>query len=120
MSIFISAYRNRTCLQQVTITDSDGNTVTFANGDVMRIKIGEAGKTPELDLDSAEASEAGSTVEAANPSDVLFHEDDLTFDAKVYDLEASIWDASQSVLKHADKGVFVLHETQTGEVGDGS
>lgn len=119
MSISIVAYKNRTCTFTVTVRDSSNEIVTFPSGDVMRIKIGRGNATPILDLDSAQSSANGTTVEAANPSDVTLDQDDADLlQPGIYDIEAAIVDASdQSRIKQADKGLITVVRTQGGDVG---
>ena len=116
MSIFISHYRRRTAAYEITITDADGVAVTFAAGDKVRVKIGRNGETPLLDLSSAAASANGSTLTAANPTQLYLAQGDAAATAGVYDIEASIVDSSDSKIKHAETGVFVLHDTPLGGV----
>ena len=112
---------NRVCEKTYTITDADSNNVTIGAGDVVRVKIGRAGSTPILDLDSAAASANGSTVAAANPCNVYIAATDLNrtlFTPGVYDLEVGVVDDSDNdKFKFAGHHVFVLTDTQLGDVG---
>ena len=116
MSIFITAYRKRTCTFQVTANDADGTATTFLN-DVMRIKIGRDGSAPLLDLDSVVASANGSTVSAANPTTVRLDQDDLDITPGILEFEVGIVDDQDSdAFKHVEKGSIALHPTQTGDI----
>lgn len=118
MSVLLTLYKNRTTRETITVTDADGDNVDFESGDTFRVKIGRTGAAPLLDLDSDAASANGSTVQAANPSIVVLDQDDVeTLSAGVYDCEVSIVDASDgNRIKHADKGVCVVHGTQAGSI----
>ena len=119
MSIFILATRGRT--QYETVTLYSGGTTEFELGpsDEIRIKIGYDGATPLLDLVSNTPSALGSTVSDTNPCELRLDRADLTaMKAGVYDIEANVVDATdQDDIKAADKGVFVLLESQGGDVG---
>jgi len=98
------------------MADVNGDAVTIASGDAVRVKIGRNGETPILDLSSAAASANGSTLTAANPATLYLVQGDATATPGAYDLEAAVVDASESKIKHAETGVFVLHETPLGGV----
>lgn len=116
--MFLTAYRKRTCTVTVTVTQSDGSAVTFASGDVMRVKIGRAGHAPILDLDSANATSNGSSVSAANPTTLRLDQDDLDITPGVYDIEVAIVDDSDSdAIKHGELGVFNLLDVPLGDIG---
>jgi hypothetical protein len=119
MAIFITAYMRRSQRDTVSFYDADGALVTLAAGDHVRIKIGRPGETPLLDLSSAGS---GSTCSDANPSTVTLVEGDLipaNIKPGAYDIEATIVDSTDSNrTKHAETGVFVLHDTPGGNVGD--
>jgi len=115
--MFINAYKKRACNETVTIKDSAGATVVLAGTDQIRLKIGRSGETPILDLSSNAASSGGSTVARANPCAIRLDQSDLDVSSGVYDIEIAVVDDSDSdAIKHADKGVFVLHATQLGSV----
>ena len=116
--MFVTAFKKRNCYETITINDANGIAVVLAATDQIRIKVGRAGKAPILDLDSIAASGNGSTVARANPCTVRFDQNDLNFSPGTYDIEASVVDDSDGdAIKHADKGVLVLHNTQLGDVG---
>jgi hypothetical protein len=117
MSVHIVAKQGRTCIFQVTLKDADGDNITIASGDKIRIKIGKLGETPQLDLVSGTNTVNGSSVTAANPTTVRLDQDDLDFTPGIYDIESGLVDASDSgSLLHADEGVFVLRDAQAGGV----
>lgn len=117
--MLLTAHRGRWTCYTLTVKDSDDANVVFASGDVMRVKIGRAGETPILDMDSAADSANGSSLTAANPTTFkLVGADATLFTAGSYDIEVAIVDDSDGDnIKHAITGVFVVHETQTGDVG---
>mgnify|MGYP003136913972 CR=1 FL=1 len=115
--MFISAYKKRQCNETITILDAAGAEVVLASTDQIRLKIGRAGETPVLDLSSNSASSNGSTVARANPCAVRLDQDDLDFSPGAYDVEVSVVDDSDGdAIKHANKGSFILHNTQLGSV----
>lgn len=118
-SILITLFRNRVTRETLTLTDADGAAIEFEENDVMRLKIGRAGKTPLLDLDSKAASAGGSSMTEANPSTVVFSATDTgSLKPGTYAAEVSIVDNSDSGrIKHADTGICVVLETQGGDVG---
>ena len=116
MSVFMTAYRRRTASFDVTITEADGTAVVLTVGDAIRLKIGRAGSVPLLDLTSDAPSANGSTLTAANPTRLYLTQADATASPGVYDVEVSVVDASDGKIKHADSGVFALHETPLGGV----
>lgn len=116
MSVFITAYRRRTAVFDITVTEADGTAVVLVTGDAVRLKIGRAGAVPLLDLTSDAASANGSTLTAANPTRLYLAQGDATAAPGVYDVEVAIVDASDGRIKHADSGVFALHETPLGGV----
>lgn len=110
-------YRRRTAETEVTVFSPDGTATLFSSGNVMRIKIGRPGETPLLDLDSIAASPAGTTVEAANPSDVRFAAADVTtLPPGTYEMEASIWAGDH--LRNATPGIVHVIDTMGGDVGN--
>ncbi len=117
--MLLTVYRNRWHCFDLTVTDADGANVVFVAGDVIRVKMGRSGVTPILDMDSAAASANGSTLAAANPSRFnIVPGDTALFTAGSYDIEVSIVDDSDNDnIKHAITGVFVVHESQLGDVG---
>lgn len=119
MTIAVQATRRRPCCFDVTINDSDGNTITIDAGDQIRVKIGRDNSTPLLDLDSIAPSPGGSVVTRTNPSHVTISPDDLgdNIAAGVWDLQVDFWDESQGQQYNADKGLFTLLETMLGETG---
>lgn len=120
MSITITAYKGRSSEHLVTVTDVNGTVSPFAPTDLMRLKIGNAGAIPLLDLNNIVPATATSFLSPRdNPATLTLHQDDLTaLTPGIYDLEAAIVDDSDlDKIKHASKGVFVLLDTQLGDVG---
>ena len=116
--MFLTSYQSRSCTFTITVNDADGVAVVFVTGDVMRVKIGRNGDTPVLDFDSVAAGAGGSTVSSANPTTLVLDQDDMDIAPGVYDIEVSIVDDSdQDRIKHAEKGVLVVHQTQAGDIG---
>ena len=117
--MLLSVHRNRWHCFTLTVTDADDVNVVFASGDVFRVKIGRPGVAPILDMDSAADSANGSSLTAANPSTFnIVPADTGLFTAGTYDIEVAIVDDSDGDhIKHAITGVFVVHDTQLGDVG---
>lgn len=118
MSIVITHYKRRTCDYDITITDANGDAVTLAAGDKVRIKVWRQGaSTLILDLVSGTPTANGSACTAANPTRLTIDQGDAVWTAGIYEIEAAVVDASNTKTKHADTGVFVLHDTPGGDVG---
>lgn len=116
--LYIEADRNRFSGPfSITIGEADGDDVTVAANDVVRFKVGRGNETPLLDVGSDAATANGSTATAGNPTVVSLVAADLSFPMGVYDCEVSIWDTSQTVLKKAERGCFLLRESMGGNVG---
>lgn len=117
--MLLTIYRNRSSEFSVRIRDCNGASFGVTASDVVYMKIGRDGLAPSLDLSSAQASANGSTMTAANPTVVkLAQADAAALAAGVHDLEFGVLDASDSDrLKHAEKGVCVVHATQAGDDG---
>lgn len=119
--LYIEADRNRFSGPfTITIGEADGDDAAIASDDVVRFKVGRGNETPLLDIGSDAATTAGSSCTAANPTELELVAADLTFKAAIYDCEVSVWDQSQTKLKKAEKGIFVLRESMGGNVGGAS
>lgn len=115
--LFIEAERNRKSEHEILIGEADGDDATIAPTDNVRVKIGRAGETPQLEVQSDSATAAGSQCTAANPTVLTLAAGDLAFASGIYDIEAMIVDASDSdAPKSAERGIFVLKETMGGVV----
>ena len=115
--LYLVADRSRFNQWSITIGEADGDDATIAANDVVRVKIGRAGDTPLLEVESDAATANGSQTTAANPTVLSIEAEDLAFAAGVYDVEVSIWDTSEERIKKAERGVFVLRDSMGGEVG---
>lgn len=116
--LYIEADRNRFSGPfDITIGEADGDNATVESNDVVRFKIGRGNETPLLDFGSDAATAAGSSCTAANPTELSLGSGDLGFQAGIYDCEVSIYDSSQTKIKKAERGVFVLRESMGGNVG---
>lgn len=115
--LLITADRNRKTVFEVRIGESDGDDVTLATGDKVRVKIGRGKSTPVLEFSSSTAASSGSTCTAANPTTITLEAGDVTFKAGIYDIEVVVIDASESnAPKKCEMGVFVLRESMGGVV----
>lgn len=116
--LYIEADRNRFSGPfSITIGEADADDATVASNDVVRFKVGRSNETPLVDIGSNAATANGSTATAANPTVVSLEAADLTFPAGIYDCEVSIYDTSETAIKKAERGVFVLRESMGGTVG---
>lgn len=118
MSIFITAYRRRTTRHEITLTTASGSLVTINADDVIRLKVGNDDATPLLDLDSAGASGNGSSLTRANPTEFRFAQGDTdAIKPGTYNVEVAVYVPTDGgALKHAEKGVLTVIDTQGGDV----
>lgn len=115
--IFIVADRNRKSTHEILIGEADGDDSLIASDDNVRIKVGQAGLTPVLEIQSDAATPNGSQCTAANPTTLTLAAEDLAFQAGIYDIEALVVDTSDNNKpKKADQGIFHLRETFGGDV----
>lgn len=114
----IRAERRRKSVHDITIGEADGDDVTVANNDNVRIKIGRGGDVnPLLEIQSDNPTSAGSVCTAVNPTELTLFGEDLTFPAGIYDIEVAIVDTSDSdKIKSAEKGIFILRESMGGAI----
>ena len=115
--------KKRKVTRDITMTDVDGDTVSPGANDVVRVKIGRTGQIPVLDLDSAAASNNGSTITKDTPSAgvnrLAVVEDDMDLlSVGVYTMEVSLVDnADSEAIKHVEHQVFVVQQVMLGDVG---
>lgn len=115
--IFVVADRNRKSTHEILIGEADGTDSSISTDDNVRIKIGQAGQTPSLEIESDAATANGSQCTATNPTVVTLAAADLSFQAGIYDIECTIVDTSDgNKPKKADQGIFHLRETFGGDV----
>lgn len=114
----VVADRRRKSVHVITIGEADGDDVTIADNDNVRVKIGRAGDlTPLLEVQSDSATANGSVCTAENPTELTLFGEDLTFPVGIYDIEVSIVDTSDNdKIKKAERGIFVLRESMGGTV----
>lgn len=119
MAIFSTTYRTRTANFTVTLFDADGTESVISTGDQVRVKIGNTGGTPILDLDSIAASSNGSTVTRLNPVDLHIDQADLAlFSPGIYDIEIALVDSSAGdKILNIETGTFVVLRSQGGDIG---
>ncbi len=116
--LFVTAFKNRTSRERITILNADGTAAAFAINDKVRVKIGKSGQTPILDIVSGTNLAGGSYVTKANPCILELVQGDLsTIPPGIYDVEACVVDSvDHSRIKCAEQGIFVLHNSQAGGV----
>jgi hypothetical protein len=118
MSVFVTIEKSRGQRFTITMTDSAGANISVGASDVVRVKIGRRGSTPILDFGSDAASDNGSTVSRANPTEVVLNDDDAALlSPGVYDVETLVYSAADGMPKHADHGVVAVHGVMGGDVG---
>jgi len=124
MSLLIVAYQNRSTQETITFSgkDSSGNAIqpSIGGSDKVRIKIGRAGSAPLIDLVSGSPlSTNGTQVTNANPATfTIVGPDFANIKPGVYDIEALVVDsADTNKTKLAQQGVFILRNTQSGNLG---
>ena len=83
--------------------------VTLAAGDIVRVKVGHADSTPELDLSSIAptANGSGVTIDTLSPASVTLRlaQGDTANLAGTYDIEVNVVDVSETVPPNAIKAV---------------
>ena len=115
--LYLTADRARKTSFDVQVGEADGDDVTIATGDKVRVKIGRGKATPLLEFSSSNAAASGSTCTAANPTVITFEAGDMTMKAGIYDIEVVIIDASESSApKKCEMGVIVIAESMGGVV----
>jgi hypothetical protein len=116
--LVIRAERRRKSTHEVTIGEADGDDVSVASNDNVRVKIGRAGDLePLLEIESDAATGNGSSCTAANPTELVLAAADLTFPAGLYDIEVAVVDTSEGdKIKSAERGVFILRDSMGGDV----
>jgi hypothetical protein len=125
MSLYITAYVNRTTTERITISGRDLNNVvtqpSVGDSDQIRVKIGR-GDVVKKDIVSGAALTNGTTVTRANPCTLTIVGTDFAdLPPGAYDIEVAVVDHGDSDrTKHADEGVFVLIGTQGGSLGQPS
>lgn len=118
--VVLNVVRNRTANYSVTITDRAGTPIELDEGDQVRIKIGQQGAEPLLDLFSGgDPTANGSACTRANPTILTIAEADTAGWAYGnYSVEVALVDASQDDLtKHAEYGIMVLQPNMLGNLG---
>lgn len=115
--MFVAARKRRFSQFKILLKDANDVDVNISDGDTIRIKIGRDELTPILDFSTNDTQQPGTThCTKENPTIVTIIADDLDFVAGIYNIEVSVWDDGDSAIKHADKGLFSVIETQTGQV----
>jgi len=130
MSFEIKAYANRTADYTITIKTDAGGYVQLEATDVVRVKIGRVGATPDLDIDSVAATSNGSLVTVDQVGDgssvhasvtLRLAQADLTALQGVYDCEVLVVDDSETspanAIKAAEYGIVGILLSQAGDVG---
>lgn len=120
MSIFIMAYQNRATTEEIDLLKANGDPITLAANDKVRVKIGRGQQLPLLDIVSGTNLGGGTSVTKANPAVLSLYPADLAaanIPPGVYDIEAIVIDSADSDrAKIADEGVFVLSGTMLGAI----
>lgn len=115
MSFVLKAHADRTQDFTITLLQNDKSILVLAAADVIRVKIGKAGDTPELDLDSVDPTASGSSVviDTLDPASTTLRlaQGDIADLKGTYDIEINVVDDSETLPADAIKtvGVGVLH-----------
>jgi hypothetical protein len=113
----MNAYRLHTSQYRLTVNDIDGNLIPIDTTNITKLKVGRDNNTPILELASNASTPNGSSITNINPLTVVLDQDDLTFQAGIYDVELIVLDdATGKIATHIDHGIFVLGKTQLGGV----
>ena len=126
MAFELKAHANRTQDFTIALFENDGSTAIVLTGtDVVRVKVGRADDTPNLDIDSVGATANGSvvTIDTLNPASVTLRlaQGDTTSLLGLYDVEVSIVDDSETApadaIKAAEYGSLSVLASQGGDIG---
>lgn len=117
----MQAYRKRDAQYEIDMQDVNSTSFQLDTSNVIRVKIGQDGFTPLLDLVSTSPSANGSSVTknatTGNPFVLRLDKDDLVFAPGNYDVEIIVMDSSAgAVLTTMKKGILVLLATQAGAI----
>lgn len=108
----IYAYKDRGITRDLTIYDADGETITPASGDKVRVVIGREGETAKLTVTSDAPTANGSILTKGATNRLRLDAADLDFEPGVYTLFVDLYDSVDSnEWKNVDRQVFVLEET---------
>lgn len=126
MSFSIKCHANRTQDFTITLFENDGSTALVLTAtDVVRVKVGRSGDTPDIDIDSIADTANGSrvTIDTLNPASVtlrLAQGDTASLDG-IYDIEVLVVDDSETspadAIKAAEYGVLSVIASQAGDIG---
>jgi len=109
----ILAYQSRGITRDFTIKDADGNAITPAADDKVRVTIGREGEIAKLTVISGTSTDNGSSVTKGETSRVRLDASDLALiDPGVYTFQFDLYDASDTEeWKCIDRQVIVVRET---------
>jgi len=113
----ILAYQNRGLTRDITILDTDGDTITPGANDNVRAIIGREGETAQLTITGGTATANGSSFTTNSPTSGknrlrLDAADLALIDPGTYTLFIDYFDnADAQEWKNVDRQVFVLEET---------
>jgi len=109
----VYAYKDREVVRDITILDANGDVVTPAANDEVKVSIVRNMGEPELEVSSTGPTEPGSTL-TINGSTVRLRivAGDLQFDPGVYDFIADFMDSNDGdQWKNIERHVFVLENS---------
>ena len=126
MSFEIKCHANRTQDFTIALFENDGSTaLTLEATDVVRVKVGQSGATPAIDIDSILATANGSvvTIDTLSPASVTLRlaQGDTTSLSGLYDIEVNVVDdsedAPEDAIKAAEYGALTVVASQLGDTG---
>ena len=99
--------------------------MTLAATDIVRVKVGQAGDTPLLDIDSVGPTANGSvvTIDTLSPASVTLRlaQGDTASLNGLYDIEVNVVDDSETdpdnAIKAAEYGALSVLYSQAGDIG---
>lgn len=120
MSYLLKTAVNRTRNYSGTGYEDDATTeLALAAQDVLHIKIGTAGDSPLIDFSSADPSSGASTCSfTAGSGDYTFklHQTDMAaLGAGIFDIEISVWDASEGEILQIEQGCLHVAPAMSGQ-----
>ncbi len=126
MSFEIKCHANRTQDFTIALFENNGTTaLVLAATDVVRVKVGQAGATPTVDIDSVAPTANGSvvTIDTLSPASVTLRlaQGDTASLSGLYDIEVNVTDDSETTpadaIKAAEYGALAVITGQSGDVG---
>ncbi len=109
----IYAYQDRGLTRDLTIQDANGNTITPADDDLVRVIIGHEGDTPKLTVVSGSPTANGSSLSKGATNRLRLDASDLALiEPGVYTFIFDLFDFSDAAeWKNVQRQIFSLEES---------